>query len=182
MTAWLLSALERLPRRARRVAVVVVGLLAVGVAMAALTLTLSPVGGGRARRATMRPPAKGTEARTSPRRLPPPVSAAQLVRARQVAERFLAGYLKFAYGRARTLALGPVTPALRRELVGEGARFTPVERRRHPRVSSLQVVGMTPGFVLATALVDDGGITAYRLRFTLQGAAGRWAVSSVGEG
>jgi hypothetical protein len=41
---------------------------------------------------------------------------------------------------------------------------------------------MTPGFVLATATVDDGGIAAYRLRFALQGRDGRWLVSSVQEG
>jgi hypothetical protein len=41
---------------------------------------------------------------------------------------------------------------------------------------------MTPGFVLATAMVEDGGIAAYPLRFTLHGKAGGWAVGSVQEG
>jgi hypothetical protein len=57
--------------------------------------------------------------------------------------------------------------------------MTPVERRRHPRVLSLRVVGITPGFVAATAAVTDGGIATYPLRFTLQRSAGRWSVSSV---
>jgi hypothetical protein len=182
MIAWLLSALDRLPPRARRVAVVVVALLAIAVVMAALTLTPSPVGGGRPRRAPLRAPANGTSPRTARQRVPPPVSTAELLRARQAAERFLGSYLPFDYGRASALAVSPVTPTLRGQLTGERARITPVERRRHPRVASLQVVGLTPGFVLATAIVEDGAITAYRLRFTLQGKAGRWAVSSVGEG
>jgi hypothetical protein len=75
-----------------------------------------------------------------------------------------------------------VTLDLRRQLARERVQITPVERRRYPRVVSLGVVGMTPGFALATATVEDGGITAYPLRFTLHSSAGRWAVSSVQEG
>jgi hypothetical protein len=47
---------------------------------------------------------------------------------------------------------------------------------------SLQTIGTTPAFVVATATIDDGGVTTYRLRFTLQREARGWAVSSVGEG
>ena len=106
----------------------------------------------------------------------------ELRRARDAAERFLGSYLSFAYGRARAPSVTPVTPALRNQLTREHAQITPVERRRHTRVVSLRVVGMTPGFVLATAMVDDGGIAAYPLRFTLQRSPGRWSVSSVLEG
>jgi hypothetical protein len=56
------------------------------------------------------------------------------------------------------------------------------ERGRRPRVVSVQLLGTTPGFVVATATIDDGGLAAYQLRFTLQGQSGRWAVSSVVEG
>jgi hypothetical protein len=62
------------------------------------------------------------------------------------------------------------------------AELTPVERRRHPRVVSLKTTATTPTFVVATALIDDGGVTSYRLRFTLEGGAGRWLVSGVQEG
>ncbi len=58
----------------------------------------------------------------------------------------------------------------------------PAERWRRPRVVSLELVGTTPGFVVATATIDDGGVSAYRLRFTVQRQSGRWAVSSVVEG
>jgi hypothetical protein len=47
---------------------------------------------------------------------------------------------------------------------------------------SLQTIGTTPAFVVATAVIDDGGVTTYRLRFALQREADRWAVSSVAEG
>ena len=102
--------------------------------------------------------------------------------ARRVAERFLGGYLPFAYGRGSALTVGGVTLALRRQLLRERARLTPVERRRRPRVVSLQTVGTTPAFVVATAVIDDGGVVTYRLRFTLQGGLGRWAVTGVEEG
>ena len=41
------------------------------------------------------------------------------------------------------------------------------------------MIGTTPTFVVATAVIDDGGVAAYPLRFTLEHGGGRWAVSSV---
>jgi hypothetical protein len=99
-----------------------------------------------------------------------------------VAEWFLAGYLPFAYGRGSALAIRAATQALRRQLLSQRAQLTPVERRRRPRVVALQTIGTTPVFVVATAVIDDGGLATYRLRFTLSRATGRWAVSSVEEG
>jgi hypothetical protein len=110
------------------------------------------------------------------------VPAAQLRRAHDAAERFLRTFLPFAYGRARAPAVTAVTRALRSQLGRERAKITPVERHRHSSVVSLSIVGMTPGFALATAIVDDGGIADYPLRFTLQQGAGRWAVSGVQDG
>jgi hypothetical protein len=91
-------------------------------------------------------------------------------------------YLRFAYGRASAMVVKAVTPELHSQLVRERAHVTPAERQRHPRVVSLRVVGIMPGFVAATAIVADGGIAAYPLRFTLQQGAGRWAVSGVQAG
>jgi hypothetical protein len=178
VTELLLAALERLPPRLRRLVVAVGALLALGAVMAALTLT-APHSGHEHRR-TPRPPVARRSSQPSPRRPPPPVSTAAMLHARRVAERFLAGYLPFAYGRA--LAVRDVTPALRRKLLRQRAQLTPAEPRQHPRVVSLQTVGTTPMFVVATAVIDDGGVATYRLRFTLQGRAGRWAVSSVEDG
>jgi hypothetical protein len=186
MTELLLVALERLSPRVRRVVVAVGVLLALGAVIAALTLTASHGGGARppaahrpAAASVPHPPAAASVPDPSPRRLRPPVSTAAMVQARQVAARFLADYLPFAYGRGRALAVRGITPGLRRQLLRARAQLTPAERRRHPRVVALQTSGTTPTLVVATAVIDDGGVAAYRLRFTLGGAGGRWAVSSV---
>ena len=78
--------------------------------------------------------------------------------------------------------MNAATASLRSRLVTQRARVTPAERGRRPRVVSLATVGSTPGFVVATATIEDGGVAAYRLRFTLQGHTGRWLVSGVQEG
>jgi hypothetical protein len=106
----LLAALERRPPRVRRVVVAIGALLALGAVLAGLTLT-APRSDHKRRR--MRPPpAAASSPRGLPRRLPPPVSTAAMLQARQVAQRFLAGYLPFAYGRGSALAVRGVTPAL----------------------------------------------------------------------
>jgi hypothetical protein len=179
MTGLLLAALERLPARARRVVVAVGALLMLGAAIAALILTAPREGDGHPRRSASPPrPAAGVP-QTSPQRLPPPVVATNLFRARLVAKRFLSGYLPFAYGRASAASVVGVTLALRRQLLRERVQVPPAERRRRPRVVSLQLVGTTPPFVVATAIIDDGGLTTYRLRFTLQRRSGGWAVTAV---
>jgi hypothetical protein len=180
MTELLLTALERLSPRIRRiVAEVGIGaLLPPGTVMAALTLT-NPHGSHK--RPAQHPAATSSP---SPSRswLRPPVPTAAMFQARQVAARFLAGHLPFAYGRGSALGIRGITPALRHELLRQRAQLTPVERRRHPRVMSLQTIGTIPAFVVATAAIDDGGLSTYRLRFTLQREADRWAVSSVEDG
>ncbi len=180
MTELLRAGLRRLAPRGRRVLVAVGALLALGAVMVALTLT-NQHGGHNRRWPEQRPTAAGSP-RPAPSRLPPLVSTAAMLQARRVAARFLAGYLPFAYGRGGALAIPDVTPALRRELLRQRAQLTPVERRRRPRVVALQTVGTTPAFVVATAVIDDGGVTTYRLRFMLQRQAGRWAVTSLADG
>jgi hypothetical protein len=115
-------------------------------------------------------------------RLRPPVSGSDLRLAGRVAGRFLRSYLRFAYGRAPATSVEAVTSGLRSQLMRDRARVTPAERARHPRVVSLRVLGTNPGFVLATASVEDAGVAAYQLRFALREAGGRWLVSDVQEG
>jgi hypothetical protein len=182
MTAWLIAVLERLTPRVRRIVVAVVALVLIGAAITALRIAPSPGTGSRSSRPAPRAPARQTARHPSPQRVAPPVPGPELRRARDAAGRFLGSYLSFVYGQARAPSVTPVAPALRNQLARGHAQITPVERRRHTRVVSVRVVGMTPGFVLATAMVDDGGIAAYQLRFTLQESGGRWAVSSVQEG
>ena len=138
------------------------------------------LGGGR--RPSRPHRSRRAAAQPVPPAVSPPVSATDLRAARVVAARFLVSYLQVAYGRARATSVEAATPGLRSQLMRDRAQVTPAERARYPRVVSLQVLGTSPGFVVATASVEDGGIAAFRLRLTLQEQAGRWLVSDVQEG
>jgi hypothetical protein len=175
MAAWLISAIGCIPPRMCRVVVAATAVLLVAAAITALTLQAGSGGGARLTAASA--PAPPRDATLAPAGHPPraPVSAAELQRAHRVAGRFLITYLQFAYGKASAESVKAITPGLRTQLTAERARVTPAERRRHPRVVSLATVGTTPGFVVATATIEDGGIAAYRLRFALRNrAAGGW--------
>jgi hypothetical protein len=158
------------------VAIVAAGLVALNVVASALT----PASHEHHR--TRAGTAPSSVATTGGIRHQSPVSAAELADARETAERFLGGYLRFAYGRASVLAVRALTLGLRRQLIREPAQVTPLERRRHPGVVSLEAAGQATGVVLATALVEDGGITTYPLRLTVQRVAGAWVVSGVDGG
>jgi hypothetical protein len=182
MAAWLIGAIEHLPPRARRIVVAASAVLLLAGAITLLTLEAGPRGNAR-----WKPPTSPQRAQPAPPRLrPPPVSppvlATDLHAARVVASLFLVSYLRLAYGAGSGASVRAVTPELRRQLITQPAQATPAERRRHPRMVSLVMVGTTPGFVVATATVRDGGIAAYRLRFTLREQTRRWLVSSVQEG
>jgi hypothetical protein len=75
-----------------------------------------------------------------------------------------------------------MAPALHRRLIGQRAFIAPVERRRHPRVVRLMETGQRHGVVLATALVDDGGVANYAIRITLRDARSGWLVSALDGG
>ena len=182
MAAWLIAVLERLSPFARRVVVAVVALLVLAIALTTLTLEARPGSHARRPAAAPRVPAKSPPERRLPPTVRGPVSSIGLRRAAGAADRFLRSYLRFAYGRASAGSVRAVAPALRGQLIRERAQVTPAQRVRHPRVVSLGVVGTTPGFVVATATVDDGGVAAYRLRFSLRERAGRWLVSNVEDG
>jgi hypothetical protein len=177
MIELMLAGLVRLPPRIRRFLIAVGALLALGAVIAALTPTTPH--GSHQRRVASQPRAVARLSRNSLRRIPPPVSAGELALAHQVAQRFLAGYLGFAHGSGSALAISGVTPSLRRQLLRRRAQVTLVARRRWPRVVSVQTIGTMPTFVVATAVIDDGGVAMYPVRFTLNYSAGRWAVSSV---
>jgi hypothetical protein len=182
MAVWLIAAVERLPPRARRMVLAAAGVLLLGGAITSLMSEARQGGGGR-----RRPPVASRRLRPASvhplaPRVRPPVSGVEMRAARVVAARFLVSYLQFAYGRGSAGAVKAVTPGLRSQLISQRGRVTPAARGRHPRVVSLTTVGTTPGFVVATATIEDGGIAAYRLRFTAQEQAGRWSVSGVQEG
>ncbi len=182
MAARLIPAIERLSPRVRRAGVAVTAVLLLGGAIASVTLEASTGGGARRSTRAVHAPWHRAPARALQPRVRPPVSRGELRVAARLARRFLVSYLEFAYGRGSAVGVRGVTPGLRGQLIAQRAQATPAERGRHPRVVSLATLGTTPGFVVATAKMEDGGIAAYRLRFTLQERAGRWLVSSVQEG
>jgi hypothetical protein len=180
MIGRLISGLKRLSPRARLVAIAAAALVALNVVASALTPAPHPgsrTGGNRAGAAS-----SSIAAAAGTPRHPSPVSAAELVHVRQAASRFLESYLPFAYGGAPTPSVNSVAPGLRRQLTRERAQLTPVERRRHPRVVSLDAVGQAPTVALATAMIDDGGIASYALRLRLERGTDGWAVSAVDGG
>jgi hypothetical protein len=183
MTAWLLAVLDRLPYRWRRVALGGATLLLVAAAITALIVEAPQLKRHRPRaRAApllVHPPPGGHAAPLTP---PPPVSAADMRRATEVAERFAVSYLAFVYGRATARSVVEITRTLRTQLARGRSPVTPIERQRRPRLLSLHTVGTMPGFVVATAIVEDGGIAAYRLRFTLSERSRRWLVGTVEDG
>src|SRR5690242_16336640 len=175
MIGWLRSALRRLSLRTR---VLVLAVLVLGAAVLALAPT-HEVG-----KRSHRPPnrASTTRTRRGAPTGPSPVSAAQLARARRVARTFLAGYLRFAYGRASAASVRAAGHALRWQLRQARDLITPVERRGHPRVVALTALGQASGVVVATALIDDGGITTYAVRLTLRQQRAGCVVNGFGEG
>jgi hypothetical protein len=126
---------------------------------------------------------------TEPARTAPPaqvpsyiaaVAHADLARARRAAGRFLASYLRFAYGRASARSVAAVSRAVRDQLMRGAASATPAERRRHPRVVLVQVTAPQVGVARATGLVEDGGVTSYIVRVTLRRERSGWVVSAIG--
>lgn len=177
MIGWLVAALGRRSPTTRRLMLPAVALVALLVVTSALAPSphpadhsvAPPAGPARTRRT---PTVPGSRA----------ISPGGLRAARQVAARFLTGYLPCLYGRASVRAVDGVTPRVRRQLIRVRGLLTPVERQRHPRVLSLTAVGQTPAAVVATGLVADGGVTSYSVRIVLRAGRDGWLVSGVDGG
>ncbi|MBV8218117.1 MAG: hypothetical protein JO325_06625 [Solirubrobacterales bacterium] len=175
MTGRLVAALDRGPRTMRRLTPAALGLVVLLVVASALAPSSQPS------RRPLAPVAGPTRARHTARGARP-ISPGELATARDTAARFLAGYLAFLYGRGSARSITAVTPEQRVQLSRVPGLVTLVERRRDPRVVSLTAVGQAPAAVLATALVADGGVTAYALRMVLRSGRDGWLVSSVDGG
>ena len=177
MTGRLVSALGRTSRTTRRLTLAAVALVVLLVVASAVAPSPHPF-----HRPVAPPAGPRRTQRTPTARAARPISPGGLVAARRVAGRFLAGYLPFLYGRGSARSIDGVTPDLRRQLIRAPGLVTPVERHRQPRVISLTAIGQAPTAVLATALVADGGVTAYALRITLRSSRSGWLVGSVDGG
>jgi hypothetical protein len=182
MTGRLVAALGRSSRTARRLTLAAGALVVLLVVASALAPSPHPA------HRPVPTPARSTRSglmRTT--RTPsvpgsPRISPSGLLAARHVAAGFLASYLPYLYGRGSARSIDGVTPDLRRQLIRVRGLVTPVERHRHPRVVSLTAVGQAPAAVLATALVADGGVTAYAVRIVLRSGRDGWLVGGADGG
>ncbi len=103
------------------------------------------------------------------------------VRAASAAGRqFLAGYLPYSYGRRDADSIRSVAPALQRTLARNAPRVPPeLAKKARPRVTKLQVSGVTDSsHVILMAHIDDGQ-SSYVALLTVQRQGRRWAVSQV---
>ena len=106
-------------------------------------------------------------------------SPREIANAKAAAERFLAGYLPYTYGRGRAHNLPAATDELRRALAGARPRVPRSERGRPAEVVTLQIAGAGPSRMGMLALVDDGR-RSYTVHMALARYGGDWKVTEVG--
>lgn len=166
------------PPWARSLAVAVMALAAL--VLAAFALAPAPDRTLAAHHSSRRETRRATAGRSALRRADQ-VSSGQLARARSATRQFMGGFLRFAYDEGPASSVRAVRPSLRRQL-RQRALVAPAEEGRHPRVISLQTSVQKRGVVLATAIIDDGGIASYAVRVTVRETRSGWLVSAVDGG
>jgi hypothetical protein len=149
-------------------------------AAAALAIAAAVRGDGQPRSASPTPapptgPVIGGNGHPRPEAIEPEPPAARLI-----ARRFLAGYLRFLYGRGRAGDVPHVSSTVRRGLARARVRVSPAQRKRRTEVVALELVAQGRRELIATARVVDGGVAAYPLTFTMGRRGGRWHISSLG--
>lgn len=115
--------------------------------------------------------ATDTPAASDPRALTPV--------ARQTAERFLAGYLGYAYGHTTASQIKDASRSLIGSLESQPPRVPPAARARRPRVISLSRTVAPAGEVTLSATVNDGGLIDYTVGLTLTHQHGRLLVTGL---
>jgi len=115
------------------------------------------------------PRALGAQERTTP--LTPVIEEA--------ADRFLAGYLSYAYGHAPASQIKGATTGLLRSLQEHPPRVPPGMQQLKPRLLSLHTIPVGPGLVGVSALVTDGRVVDYRVGLLLSPQGGRLLVSGL---
>ena len=94
---------------------------------------------------------------------------------------FLRGYLAYSYGRGPLDAIRGADRRLIASLRHSRPRVPPAARKRHPDVTTLQVVAQAPGAAQATATIADGSGPQYPLVFYLDRRPGGWMVTRLGD-
>jgi hypothetical protein len=97
----------------------------------------------------------------------------------EVARRFLAGYLAYAYGRVPAAKVPDAAQALIASLEHYPSRVTVARQPRVPRVEQLVVTFAQSGQPAVNAVLNDGGIVNYTLELVLARADGRLIVSTL---
>jgi hypothetical protein len=122
-------------------------------------------------------PATLSEESDPPAELRP--SPIDVARSKRAARHFLAGYLRFTYGRATVTEIRSATPELRTELARSRPRVPDAERRLLPRVELLQSNGVARQHANLVALVSDGK-RRYGIRLQLANTPTGWLVTGLG--
>jgi hypothetical protein len=182
VTGWLARWLDRSRGNQLAALAALAMLLIVGVALA---IVGSKADTRRESSGLSWPAARTSRPATAPASSPRPLNAGAATEpapARAVAERFLAGYLAYSYGHAQLGAIRDVDPRLVRSLDQQRRpRVPPAARKRHPRVTSLQLLAQARGAMQATATVSDGSGSQYPLVVYLDQRPGGWVVTRLGD-
>jgi hypothetical protein len=96
--------------------------------------------------------------------------------AEMVAERFLAGYLGYAYGHTSVSKIADASRSLLVSLESHPPRVLPAARAHRPRLVSLHAVAAPVGEVAVRATVNDGELTDYAVGLVLSAEHGRLLV------
>jgi hypothetical protein len=170
IAGWMRSQRDRpIAEHERRAAMAVVVVLLGAVALL-FTIT-QPA--SQARQATRRIDRLAT---TIPTASDPGVLALQ---ARETAERFLAGYLGYAYGHTTASRIEDASRSLIASLASQPPRVPPAARARRARVISLRATAAPAGEVALSATVNDGGLIDYTVGLTLTRQGGRLLVTGL---
>ena len=95
------------------------------------------------------------------------------------ARRFLAGYLRVTYGKPGA-TIDAAAPRLLKSLESSGARVTPAQAQRTPRIERVAVIAKGTVTAFATAQIKDSASPPYPLSFHLQKTASGWLVTRIG--
>ena len=100
---------------------------------------------------------------------------------RVTVENFLAGFLKYIYGRAPATAVKDTTSSFLRSLEQHPPHVPPGLRARHPRVLELKPTSAPAGLFGATALISDEEVVDYRISVLVRQEGGHELVTGVDE-
>jgi hypothetical protein len=95
----------------------------------------------------------------------------------RAARRFLAGYLRYLYGRGGARQIRAVSGALRRRLAARPPRVSPATRQRRPRITAITGRRVGARRWALVAQVEDGGVERYPLSLQLDRQHGTLVVT-----